>query len=368
MNIISRFNVGGTAQWLFQLSDGLTKNGIQNIMLVGACPEQEVEDERINSISFRKIEGLGPQSSLISSIQSFFAIRNEIKAFKPDIVNTHTSKAGVVGRLAALSVLRRPKIVHTFHGHVLFGYYSKSVSTLVTFIERILSKVTDENFVLGEKVLADLKKIRIVKGTNYTLVVPGVADFIKMDKDLARKALGLDKKSFVVGWLGRKVPIKRLDRILDLAQKNPDLIFLIAGVGTPLAQTFRKRFKDGKLNNVKELGLSTTSQIWSASDVCIITSDNEGMPTSAIEAALFGLPVVSTAAGSISDIIENGVSGYICGLSISEISLALRKLANSKELTQQMGQIGRKIALEKFSPEKSIQSQINGYKKVLGLL
>ncbi len=368
MNIISRFNVGGTAQWLFQLSDGLTKNEIQNIMLVGTCPTQELEDERLNSINYKRIKGLGPSSSLFASIQSFFAIRSEIKKFKPDIVNTHTSKAGVVGRLAAISVLYRPKIVHTYHGHVLFGYYNKTISSLITFIERILSTVTDQHFVLGEKVLSDLEKAKIVRKSNYTLVLPGVADFVKINKESARKALGLDQKSFVVGWLGRKVSIKRLDRILDLAQENPDLKFLIAGVGTPVSETFNERFKNGKLRNVIEFGLSTPSQIWSASDVCLITSDNEGMPTSAIEASLFGIPVVSTAAGSISDIVEHGKSGFICNSLISEISSELRKLSDSPELTQRMGESGRKIALEKFSPEKSLNSQIYGYKKVLKLL
>ena len=111
---MTRFNVGGTSQWLFNLSQGLSENEIENLLLVGECPKSETEDSRLSKIPHKKIVGLGPKNSLASTISSFFQLRRAIKDFRPDIVNTHTSKAGVLGRIAAFSLPNRPTIVHTY--------------------------------------------------------------------------------------------------------------------------------------------------------------------------------------------------------------------------------------------------------------
>ena len=88
---MTRFNVGGTSQWLFNLSQGLSENEIENLLLVGECPKSETEDSRLSKIPHKKIIGLGPKNSLASTISSFFQLRRAIKDFRPDIVNTHTS-------------------------------------------------------------------------------------------------------------------------------------------------------------------------------------------------------------------------------------------------------------------------------------
>jgi glycosyltransferase involved in cell wall biosynthesis len=366
LNIMSRYNVGGTAQWLYQLSTGLTKNNITNRMLVGNCPEGELEDERISYINHRKIAGLGPGTNLATTLIAFFKIRDEIKKFRPDIVNTHTSKAGVIGRLAAKSVRPTPKVVHTYHGHVFYGYFNPILEFAIKSLERILSQFTDTFFVLGDKVLEDLLKLHLVNTSNSHQVLPGVADPEKLDKYEARAQLGIKDGTFVVGWLGRKVPIKRIDRTLDLAELNPNITFLLAGVGPKVTETYKDRFSNGNLSNVIEVGYATPSQVWSASDICLITSDNEGIPTSSIEAALFEIPVVSTDAGSIRDVVVDEETGFICESNIDSLSEAIRKLKNDPKLTKEMGIDARKIALMKFSPESSVLSQINGYEKTLG--
>lgn len=362
---MSRYNVGGTAQWLYQLSHGLSDNQIENMMLVGNCPKGEVEDERLSSIKHTKIAGLGPGTNPLSTLMAFFQIRREIKKFHPDIVNTHTSKAGVLGRLAAKSIRHSPKVIHTYHGHVFYGYFNPIIEFGVKRIEQILGLFTDIFFALGDKVLKDLKTLHLVNNENYHQVLPGVADPVRLGRDVVRKDLGIKSDSFVIGWLGRKVPIKRLDRILDIAEINPEMTFLIAGVGTPVRETYKNRFSNGKLSNVIEKSFATPAQIWSASDVCLITSDNEGIPTSSIEAALYSIPVVSTDAGSIRDVVVDGATGFICLSKINSLSDALRRLQNEPGLAKEMGSKARKLALDKFSPEASVQTQIRGYKKVL---
>ena len=365
LNIMSRYNVGGTAQWLYQLSHGLSENNIENRMLVGNCPKEEIEDKRLTSINHTKIAGLGPGTNPLSTLIALFQIRREIKKFRPDIVNTHTSKAGVLGRIAAKSIRPAPKVIHTYHGHVFSGYFNPIIEFCVKRIEQILGLFTDTFFVLGDKVLQDLRNLHLVNNENYHLVLPGVADQVRLDKDKVRNELGIKGDSFVVGWLGRKVPIKRIDRILDLAEINPEMTFLIAGVGTPVLETYKNRFSNGKLSNVIEKGFATPAQIWSGSDVCLITSDNEGIPTSSIEAALYSIPVVSTDAGSIRDVVVDGTTGFICLSNIASLSDALRRLQNETGLAKEMGSKARKLALDKFSPEASVEAQIRGYKKVL---
>ena len=365
LKIMSRYNVGGTAQWLYQLSHGLSENSIENRMLVGNCPNGEKEDERLSSINHTKIPGLGPGTNPLSTLIAFFQIRREIKNFRPDIVNTHTSKAGVLGRIAAKSIRPAPKVIHTYHGHVFYGYFNPIIEFGVKRIEQILGLFTDIFFVLGDKVLKDLKTLHLVNNKNYHQVLPGVADPVRLDRAKVRNDLGTKGDSFVVGWLGRKVPIKRIDRILDLAEINPEMTFLIAGVGTPVLETYKNRFSNGKLSNVIEKGFATPAQIWSASDVCLITSDNEGIPTSSIEAALYSIPVVSTNAGSIRDVVVDGTTGFICLSNIASLSDALRRLHDGPGLAKEMGSKARKLALDKFSPEVSVEAQIRGYKKVL---
>ena len=365
LNILSRFNVGGTAQWLYQLSKGLTEREIENKLLVGICPQSEIEDSRIKNLNHKIISGLGPNSSPINTVKSFFEIRAEIKTFHPDIVNTHTSKAGVIGRLAAATIRPTPKIVHTYHGHVFVGYFNPLIEFLIKTVERILSLITDLYLVLGRKVFADLVNAKILRDNNHFEILPGVEDFSKMEKSKARHELQIPVNSFVVGWLGRKVPIKRLDRIIDLAKMNPDLVFLIAGVGTDIKITFAEKFENQVISNIVEIDYATPNLIWSASDVCIIASDNEGIPTSAIEAALFSLPVVSTEAGSIRDVVEDGVTGYVCKSDLDSLSTAIRTLRNNSSLTLEMGKKAREVALAKFSPAAFTNAHINGYKLAL---
>ena len=365
LSIMTRFNVGGTSQWLFNLSQGLSENEIENLLLVGECPKSETEDSRLSKIPHKKIIGLGPKNSLASTISSFFQLRRAIKDFRPDIVNTHTSKAGVLGRIATFTLSNRPTIVHTYHGHVLSGYFNPLLEKLIQAIEISLSLITDFFLVSGQQVLSDIKKARIIRRSNVLNIWPAVADFSLGDRKKLRASLNIDEARVVVGWLGRKVPIKRIDRILDLAQARPEIYFLIAGDGDSIKKTFADRFKSNALANVIELGFTTPSDIWSIADICLISSDNEAMPISPIEASLAKLPVIGVDAGSTREVIIDGETGYICKAEVGELLMALDKLSTNKSEREAMGLAARKYALEKFNPSSSISRQIQGYKEAL---
>lgn len=365
INVMSRFNIGGTAQWLYQLSQGLDKSEIDNLLIVGECPVSEGEDRRISEINAQKIGGLGPKTSVTSTVRAFFKLRKLIKVYKPDLINTHTSKAGVIGRLAARSVSRKIAIVHTYHGHILTGYFSPILVFGIKFIEKFLSLMTDLFFISGEGVLRDLKNEGLLKSAKFMTVWPAVPDYALEDRDLCRSQLGIDLEKVVIGWHGRKVQIKRLDRVLDLSLEFPNCVFLVAGDGPSIKETFVDKFRDYAFENVVELGLTSPSKVWAIADICMLTSDNEAMPIAPIEAALARKSVVVVNAGASAEVLVNQHTGFLCSGEISALADHLRLLVNDPYLREKMGTAGRQHALDRFSPDNSIARQIEGYRKAL---
>lgn len=365
--MISRFNVGGTSQWLFELSCGLSKNGIENILLLGDCPTNEVEDSRIHLLPKVRIPGLGPNAGIRNSLLAFLHLRAFIKEYEPDIVNTHTSKAGFLGRIASKTIRKKVKTVHTFHGHVLKGYFGIFTTKVVWFVELILSIITDYFFIVSESVLRELQQSRIIRGSNAIPVFSAVPDYTLGNREILRKKFGISESAIVVGWLGRKVHIKRLDRILSTAASFPQVTFLVAGIGESIRSTFSLSFERLQLSNVIELNESIPSDIWSISDIAILTSDNEGLPTSLIEAALASVPALAIDAGGTREVVIDGVTGILCSTSPQHLIKSLEKLVNDSDLRRQMGSNARRFALEKFSPSKNISFQIQGYRNALNL-
>lgn len=362
---MSRFNVGGTSQWLFQLSSGLTDEKIENLLVIGNCPEHEREDQRINEINHRRLKGLGPKTSFLLTFQAFLQLRTIIKEFKPDIINTHTSKAGVLGRLAGKTVRNKASVVHTYHGHVLSGYFSKPIEAAIKLIEKFLSHMTDYYLVSGAKVLEDIKNVGIIRGSNVMTIWPAVPDYAIRDRKALREKLGITPNEIVIGWLGRKVPIKRIDRILETANQLPDVKFLIAGDGESIRETFPKFFSSNKGKNVIELGFSTPAEVWSISDIAILTSDNEAMPISPIEAALASVPVIAVDSGATREVMVDGITGILCSKDSSSIISATKNLARDEALRSKMGIAARKLAVSRFSPQSSVQRQLEGYQAAL---
>ena len=159
VQIMTRVNSGGTARWLENLTVGLKADGHEVIILAGEVPSNEIEDKFFIESNGIRIPGLGRSVSPLDDLSAFFNIRKNLKKLKPEVINTHTSKAGVLGRVAALSLGRnRPRIIHTFHGHLLYGYFSKPTITIITIIERFLARYSDQLISSGEIVRDELKK------------------------------------------------------------------------------------------------------------------------------------------------------------------------------------------------------------------
>jgi glycosyltransferase involved in cell wall biosynthesis len=360
MHVIARFNQGGTATWLNNLIVGQRSNGDAIELVAGDVQLGEIEDSRFDELDGVKVNHLGRSVSIIKDFKSILEVRAKILKFRPDVVNTHTAKAGLVGRIAAYSIgSKRPKIIHTYHGHVLYGYFNPITNHLYRFIEIALSHITDLILVSGSRVKRELLEAGIGHESKYVLVKPGIEQVEQLKKSQTRDQLQLSQEAIVVGWLGRLSPIKRPDRVLELANAFPDLIFLIGGSGELLDQT-----RMSAPINVRFAGWVTPSLIWSASDIALLTSDNEAQPISLIEAASLKLPLIGEDVGSVSEVILSGISGYLTN-SFQDRLEALRALGSDSELRRRMGDKAYLDFKTKFSLDQFIITHQDAYKRAV---
>ncbi len=360
LQIIARMNVGGPAVIVADLMRGLDKSKFNQKLITGYCADNEADylETVATDIQATRIGGLGRSISLMADARAFFALVAMIRRENPDVIHTHTAKAGVLGRLAAILAGGKAKRVHTFHGHLLHGYFSGWKVQLVIAIEKFLAARTDVLIAVGNKVKDDLLAAGIGKAEQYQVFFPGLPTPAPIAQSEARKNIGLDDGAIYCTFVGRLTQIKRPDRLLDVAAacvaRGLDLHFLIAGEGE-LFETSKARAIEEKLP-VTFLGWrSDIDQLFAASDIAILTSDNEGIPLTLIQAAFAGIPIVSTAVGSISDIIVDGETGFLTSSQPGAMASAMSALVTDEELRFELGSLGKAHAQKYFSLEKSLR-------------
>lgn len=356
LHIITRLNVGGTASWLDQLSLSLQKSGHEVRILTGITDKNEIPDVMSSECDIRYIHTLNKSSNFFQDLYSFWMIRKEIKLFNPTIINTHTSKAGLLTRLANITLLyQRPKLVHTLHGHLLYGYFPKWKIRLIIGVERFLGLFTDLVLVPGKNVATEAESARLINHRKVIQVVPGVP--IPSTPRLSQESQRLR-----VGWLGRLTQIKRPDRVIELAKMFPDVDFFVGGDGELM-----RSLQDACPSNMYLEGWVEADEFWSRIDIALLTSDNEAMPISLIEAGMLGLPAVTTNVGSTSEVVVNNKSGLVVGTNTSDLADALGKLIKSPELRAEYGENARTFTTSNFSPKNQLETHLRAYEIALGM-
>jgi glycosyltransferase involved in cell wall biosynthesis len=291
-----------------------------------------------------------------------------IREFKPNIIHTHTAKAGFLGRLASLVSLQKSVRVHTFHGHLLNGYFGSFKRTLVVIAEKSLAFFTQQLLAVGAKVRQDLLEAGIGSKQKFGLMPPGLAIGNLLSKNDALTFLGLNNERLQCAFIGRVTQIKRPDRFLDVVseikRRNIGLDFFIAGDGE-LLEACRERIIAEDLP-VKVLGWqSNIEKVLSAADIVVLTSDNEGTPLSLIQAGMAGLPVVSTNVGSVPEVVLDNTTGFITSLEVQKIADALEKLFSDKALRAQLGNAAQEFTLANFGVQRLVWDHELLYKKLL---
>lgn len=363
-------NVGGPAIQISGLMKNLDDQHFEQLLVTGFCGKDEIDylEEKKISIPLLKVSGLGQRVNLVKDLQALLEIRKIVKTFQPDIVHTHTAKAGLLGRLAVFSIRKKIVTVHTFHGHLLHGYFGQVKRNGIIIIERFLAFFTDALIAVGEKVRDDLLRVHVGNERKFHIVRPGLQITDIPNRIDATKLLGIVEADFTVTWIGRAVAVKAPHRILEIAQeckkREMNVRFLFVGNG-PLGDEFKRISMENNLN-IQFLGWQTEIEaILSVSDLVILTSLNEGTPVALIQAQMAGIPVLATSVGSTSEVMIHGTSGYAVPYSKETFVNIIEDLLGNPRKIREFGRRGKAYALSKFSLQNLVKAHEELYKKLL---
>lgn len=371
LRVIARLNIGGPARHVSLVSKGLDARGYRHLLVKGAESGTEGSlRELASGVEVSDLPRLGREISPINDFLCLGKLIRIIREFRPDILHTHTAKAGFVGRLAAI-LGGVPVIVHTFHGHVLRGYFPAWKNSLFRFFEKVLAKRTNLLITVSQKVALELAEEGVAPASRFQVVPLGLHldPFLIVEPHSGlKKELGLSTRSQLIGAVGRLVPIKDLDTLLQalalLQADLPDLHLALVGDGEsrqPLSATIRK------------LGLSACihfmgwrhdlPHIYGGLDMVVLSSRNEGTPVSLIEALAAGRPVVATQVGGVPEVLQGGKLGRLVPPgNPTEMAQAIRaELAHTRGLPWSL----RVELVERYSPKRLVEQMDQLYRQAL---
>jgi glycosyltransferase involved in cell wall biosynthesis len=356
LHVIARLNVGGTARYITRLAEELPKHKIETFVATGFVQGSEQEDPSTKKLKVIRIPSLGRQINPIKDHFAFKQLLEIVRELKPDILHTHTFKAGYIGRIKTKEINKaagkRVKFVHTFHGHLFDDPEFAGLKSLsITSFERRFAIRTDAIVTVGAQVAKELLERKIGQPEQFTNIPPGVEP-LKIPKAKPRQKI-------TVGWIARVTGVKNPLRALEIAKQFPDAQFLIAGGGDMLEQV-----KAQASRNTKVLGWTDAAKLFAASDIILSTSENEGMPIALIEAQLASKPVVATNVGGVAEIVINNKTGFVTRKNTEDLAKALEKLFSSKALRTAQGKAAKAHATKAFSVEKMIKAHVSLYKKI----
>jgi glycosyltransferase involved in cell wall biosynthesis len=381
IRVIARLNMGGPALHVAYLTAGLRERGYETTLVAGSLARGEdsmafVAEGR--DVEIVRIDELGREISPLRDLAATLRLARLIRRERPDILHTHTAKAGTVGRVAALLAGRRrpPIVVHTFHGHVLRGYFGPLRSLVFRLLERWLAAHTTALIAVSPQVRDDLVDLHVAAPERFVVIRLG----IELDERVhgaqngrleSRRYLGIPPDRFAVGWIGRMTAVKRTDDVLlafkRLRDEGVDAVLCLVGDGPDRVQLERRAHELGVMRDTLFLGYQEdVAQFYAAFDALVLPSSNEGTPVSAIEALAAGRPVVATRVGGVPDVVEEGKDGFLVEPGATdELADRLGQLARDPELRERMGRAGRERVLPRYAVDRLVDDVDRLYRSLL---
>jgi glycosyltransferase involved in cell wall biosynthesis len=374
VRIIARLNVGGPAIHVTLLTEHLREKGYETYLVCGTVGEQEgdmryyAEEHGVEPII---IPQLGRELHPLRDIVTLWKVYRLIRQLKPDVVHTHTAKAGFIGRVAAW-LARVPVIVHTFHGHVFESYFSRLKTDVFILLERITGWMSDSIITLTESLRRDLAdKYHVIRKGRITVLPLGLdlAPFASAPRHAGefRRAHNIPTDVPLMGIVGRLVPIKNHTLFLQAAararERFPNARFVIVGDGELRVDLERQVDTMGLRQNVQFVGwLRDLAPVYSDLDVLVMSSLNEGTPVSVIEALTCGCPIVSTDVGGTSDLLEHGALGTLVpsGDAAALANAICAVLANPPDMSA-----ARPLMLERYGIDRLVRDLDSLYRGLL---
>ncbi len=381
LRLIARLNMGGPALHVSYLARGLETLGYHTTLGAGAISRGEssmafVAEEL--GVEVVDVKHLHRELSPVFDTLSVQAIVQLIKQVRPHILHTHTAKAGAVGRTAALLAgnARPPVVVHTFHGHVLRGYFGPGRTAAFRTVERSLSRVTTRLVAVSPEVRDDLVELGVAPADKFSVIRLGIdldARIIggKSDGAQLRRLFGVPDSAFVVGWIGRMTAIKRLPDVVGafarLLERGVEAKLCLVGDGPDRELVERLVHELGIARDVLFVGYQRdVAPYYGLFDALLLPSGNEGTPVVAIESLAAGTPVVATNVGGVPDVVEHGTDGFLTAVGdVDALAAALERLARNPQLGIEMGRAGRERTLPRYRVERLIGDVDSLYRVLL---
>jgi glycosyltransferase involved in cell wall biosynthesis len=380
LRIHNRLIVGGPSLNVTLLSAHLNPE-FETMLLVGKKDPQEKDAGYIaEQLGIQPIEILEMRRSIlpINDIKAYFKIKKIIKAYKPDIVHTHASKSGAIGRLAASSCNVK-LIVHTFHGNVFHSYFNKAISSLIISFERYLAKKTNAIIAISDLQKKELVEVYKIAPASKIFTIPLGFSLEKYSIDQDKKRIefrnkyGFAESEILIGIIGRIVPIKNHEMFVEVAaivkkKSGNNVRFAIIGDGESLHVIEKKATSLGlsysyfvtepkvPADIVVTSWETEIDQVLAGLDIVVLTSYNEGTPVSLIEAQAAFKPVVSTNVGGVEDVITHGENGFLTSVNDSEtFANYIITLINNPTLRNSMGNNGYKSVINRYSKQRLVK-------------
>ena len=381
--IIARLNIGGPAIHTILLTAGLDTHYYDSFLITGTVEKGEgdmsylAKEKAVRPII---IPELGRTLSIRKDLVAFWKLFLLIKKERPDIIHTHTAKAGALGRSAGLlfkliSHLNLTSynliLIHTFHGHVLHSYFGRIKNSFFTSVERLLAMFTDKIIAVSESVRKEILDLKIVSPKKILTIPLG----LELERFFNIEDITFGKEDYrKVGIIGRLVPIKNQQMFLEVAKKIKDtpgfknkVKFYVVGDG-PLRKELECYAESlGIKQDVNFTGwIKNLRAIYSELDIVALTSLNEGTPVALIEAQSAARPCVATCVGGVPNVIENGRSGILVpSFDVNGFTNALLQLLNNPDMAISMGRYGRKKIKTKFNEKRLFRDIMHLYEELL---
>ena len=379
--MIARLNMGGPALHVAYLTAGLRERGYATTLVAGSLARGEDSMAFVADglgVDVERVEELQREISPLRDVFAMVRLARIIRRVRPHILHTHTAKAGAIGRFAALLAgdARPPIIVHTFHGHVLRGYFGPLRSRMFAALERVLARSTTCLVAVSPQVRDDLVRLGVAPEEKFIVIRLGIELEDRVDSDTdgraeTRRLLGIPSEAFTVGWIGRMTGIKRTDDVLlafkRLRARGVDARLCMVGDGPDRAAIERRAHDLGIVRDTLFLGYQeSVAPFYAAFDAFILPSANEGTPVTAIEALAAGRPVVATRVGGVPDVVRDGEDGFLVEAGdVEALAERLASLAADPGLRERMGAAGRGRVLPRYAVARLVDDVDRLYRSLL---
>lgn len=381
MRVIARLNMGGPALHVSYLSAGLIERGYETTLVSGTLARGESSMSFVaDNLGVRVVPlaELGREISPVRDVVAAWKLAKLIRKERPQILHTHTAKAGTIGRLAALmSGPARPAVVvHTFHGHVLRGYFDPFRAAAFRLLEKGLARASTALVAVSPEVRDELVRLHVAPESKFVVVRLGIEleKRVHADPGLreeSRRLLGVTPHRFFVGWVGRMTGVKRVDDVLlgfaRLREQGVDAVLGLIGDGPDRDGMERKAKELGVIRHCLFLGYQEeVAPYYAAFDAVMLPSANEGTPVSVIESLAAGVPVVATRVGGVPDVVRDGEDGYLVDAGdFTALGDRLADLARDPERRRAMGAAARSRILERYAVDRLIGDIDDLYRSLL---